>query len=136
MSEPPSTKETSAPLTTGKALAETLFVSHLRDAVPDALIAAERDGTTMQSNSQAMEMFGCRREQLLGQKIEVLVPERYRRQHSGHRDSFAQTPKVRRMGAGLDLFGRRQRAGRSFTERLETTAFLRPSGDLQNRKRM
>jgi PAS domain S-box-containing protein len=62
----------------------------------------------VQVNAQAMEMFGYTRQELLGQKIEVLVPDRYRPHHGGHRDSFAQNPKVRRMGAGLDLFGRRR----------------------------
>jgi PAS domain S-box-containing protein len=108
MSQPSSTKETSAPVTTGKAFADILLVSHLLDAVPDAMVAVERDGTIVQVNAQAMEMFGYTRQELLGQKIEVLVPDRYRPHHGGHRDSFAQNPKVRRMGAGLDLFGRRR----------------------------
>jgi PAS domain S-box-containing protein len=107
MSQPSSTKETSAPVTTGKAFADILLVSQLLDAVPDAMVAVEQDGTIVQVNAQAMEMFGYTRQELLGQKIEVLVPERYRPQHGDHRASFAQNPKVRRMGAGLDLFARR-----------------------------
>src|SRR6202008_4646232 len=78
------------------------------EAFPDALVAVERDGTIAQINSQAEELFGYRREELLGQEIELLVPERYRRNHQGHREDFGHNPKIRRMGAGLDLYGRRK----------------------------
>jgi two-component system cell cycle sensor histidine kinase/response regulator CckA len=108
MSQPLSSNEVLAASPTGKALADILLSSHLLDAVPDAMVAVERDGTIVQVNAQAMEMFGYTRQELLGQKIEVLVPERYRPQHGGYRDGFAQNPKVRRMGAGLELFGRRR----------------------------
>jgi two-component system, cell cycle sensor histidine kinase and response regulator CckA len=108
MSQPPSAKEILGASPTGKTLADILLSSHLLDAVPDAMVVVERDGTIVQVNGQAMEMFGYTRPEMLGQKIEVLVPERYRPQHGGHRDSFGQNPKVRRMGAGLELFGRRR----------------------------
>jgi PAS domain S-box-containing protein len=87
--------------------AEILLSSNFVEAFPDALVAAGQDGTIVQINSQAEELFGYRREELLGQKIELLVPERYRRHHQSHREDFTRTPKVRRMGAGLDLYGRR-----------------------------
>ena len=47
-------------------------------------------------------------EELLGQEIEVLVPERLRRMHPGHRTGFIGEPRTRAMGAGLDLFGARK----------------------------
>lgn len=78
------------------------------EAFPDALVAVERDGTIVQINSQTEDLFSYRREELVGQKIELLVPERYRRPHQGHREDFAHNPKIRRMGAGLDLYGRRK----------------------------
>ena len=53
-------------------------------------------------------MFGYSPEDLIGQAIEVLVPERYRERHRGHRADYGEQPKVRRMGAGLDLYGRRR----------------------------
>ena len=108
MSQPLSSNEVLAASPTDKAVADILLSSHLLDAVPDAMVAVERDGTIVQVNAQAMEMFGYTRQELLGQKIEVLVPERYRPQHGGYRVGFAQNPKVRRMGAGLELFGRRR----------------------------
>jgi PAS domain S-box-containing protein len=78
------------------------------EAFPDALVAVENDGTIVQTNTQTEELFGYGREELLGQKVEILVPERYRRPHHGHREDFAHNPKIRRMGAGLDLYGRRK----------------------------
>src|SRR6201981_2290235 len=78
------------------------------ETFPDALVAVEGDGTITQINTQAEELFGYRRDELLGQKIEMLVPERYRRAHQGHREDFAHNPQTRRMGAGLDLYGRRK----------------------------
>ena len=88
-------------------MADILLSSNFLEAVPDAIVAVEGDGTIVQINSQTEELFGYQREQLLGQKIEVLVPERYRPGHHTHREGFAQAPKIRRMGAGLDLYGRR-----------------------------
>ncbi|HLY41165.1 MAG TPA: PAS domain S-box protein, partial [Terracidiphilus sp.] len=89
-------------------MADIFLSGEFVEAFPDALVAVERDGTIAQINSQAEDLFGYRREELLGQKIELLVPERYRRPHQGHREDFAQNPKIRRMGAGLDLYGRRK----------------------------
>src|SRR5262249_4558060 len=48
------------------------------------------------------------RDELIGQKIEILVPERQRRAHDDHRAEFAARPKIRRMGSGLNLYGRRR----------------------------
>jgi PAS domain S-box-containing protein len=78
------------------------------ETFPDALVAVEGEGTITQINTQAEELFGYRRDELLGQKIEMLVPERYRRPHQGDREDFAHNPQIRRMGAGLDLYGRRK----------------------------
>ena len=78
------------------------------EILPDAIVAVDRGGTIVQVNSQAQELFGYQRDELIGQKVEMLVPESYRREHHHHRENFAQTPKTRRMGAGLDLYGRRR----------------------------
>ncbi len=91
-----------------KAMAEALLSSDLLETLPDAIVAVNREGTIVQVNSQAQELFGYDRDQLMGQKIEMLVPESYRREHHHHRENFAQAPKTRRMGAGLDLYGRRR----------------------------
>ncbi len=71
-------------------------------------MAANQEGAVLQVNSQTEVMFGYERSELIGQRIEILLPDRYARQHVHHREQFAEHPKTRRMGAGLDLWGRRK----------------------------
>jgi PAS domain S-box-containing protein len=79
----------------------------LLEALPDAVVAVDPHGTIVQVNSQAQELFGYKRSKMVGQKVEMLVPESDRGQHHHHRESYSKTPKTRRMGANLDLYGRR-----------------------------
>jgi len=87
---------------------ETLLSSQFLETIPDAIVAVQNDGTILQVNSQTEQLFGYAKGELIGQKIEVLVPQRFRGAHRGHRSSFAEQPKTRRMGAGFDLKGRRR----------------------------
>jgi protein-histidine pros-kinase len=87
--------------------AEQKFRSLLESA-PDAMVIVARDGRIAVVNSQTERLFGYRREELLGQPVEVLVPERYRAKHSGHRVGFFSQPRARAMGAGLELYGLRR----------------------------
>jgi hypothetical protein len=89
-------------------VAEALLSSVLLEALPDAIVAVDRDGTIIQINSQAQELFGYVRDELIGQKVEILVPESYRSEHHDHRVSFAKAPKTRPMESGLELYGRRR----------------------------
>ncbi len=89
-------------------LAETLLSTSILEAIPDAVAAVNQQGFIIQVNSQAEGLFGYTRDELIGQKIEMLVPERHRAQHDSHREHFHDQPKVRRMGSGLDLYGRRR----------------------------
>jgi PAS domain S-box-containing protein len=89
-------------------MAEILIPTDLLESLPDAVVAVDRDGIMVQVNSQAQELFGYDRAELIGQKVEMLIPESYRRQHHQHRQNFAEAPKTRRMGADLDLYGRRR----------------------------
>ncbi|MFZ0730949.1 MAG: PAS domain S-box protein [Candidatus Sulfotelmatobacter sp.] len=91
-----------------KPLAETLLSASILEAIPDAVAAVNQQGVIIQVNSQAEALFGYTRDELIGQKIEMLVPERQRPQHDQHRERFHQYPKLRRMGSGLDLYGRRR----------------------------
>jgi PAS domain S-box-containing protein len=87
---------------------ETLLSPSVLEAIPDAVAAVNRQGVIIQVNSQAESMFSYTRDELIGQSIEILVPERQRGDHQRHRDNFHAKPKIRRMGSGLDLYGRRR----------------------------
>lgn len=77
----------------------------LLDAAPDAMVGVNHDGYILLANAQTSRMFGYTREELLGQPVELLVPERFRAVHRGHRQGYFGDPRTRPMGAGLELFG-------------------------------
>jgi len=78
----------------------------LLDRAPDAIVVANAEGTIDFVNQQAETLFKYRREELIGQKIEVLVPERFRTTHVFHRSRFVAAPNLRPMGSGIELYGR------------------------------
>jgi PAS domain S-box-containing protein len=78
------------------------------EAAPNAMIMVSRDGRIELVNSQTKKLFGYGREELVGQTIEILVPEHYRSGHGSLRSSFFAAPSARPMGAGRDLFGLRR----------------------------
>ena len=85
---------------------ETRFRA-LLEAAPDAIIIANRLGRIELVNAQTERIFGYPRDQLIGQPIEILVPARYRQRHVGHREGYVAEPRVRSMGQGLELYGKR-----------------------------
>ncbi|MGO9087786.1 MAG: PAS domain S-box protein [Terriglobales bacterium] len=108
MGEPITDSRQGNPSVSTKTVAETLLSPSILEAIPDALVAVNRQGVIIQVNSQTETLFAYTRGELIGQKIEVLVPERQRPEHDRHREQFHAKPKIRRMGSGLDLYGRRR----------------------------
>ena len=84
------------------------YARSLIESAPDAMVLVNGDGVIRLTNAETERMFGYDREQLIGQPVEILIPERYQGQHPAHRGDFFAAPRTRAMGAGLELFGRRR----------------------------
>ena len=84
------------------------YFRHLLDSAPDAMVIIDEQGKIAIVNGQAEEMFGFEREEMLGRTIEMLLPDRLHLRHKQHRQSFQGSPRLRPMGAGLELLARRQ----------------------------
>ena len=86
---------------------DEVVASALVEAAPDGMMMADEQGRILLVNRQVEVLFGYRREDLVGQPVEVLLPERLRQAHGAHRTRFRAEPRTRTMGAGLRLSGRR-----------------------------
>ena len=113
------------------------------DAVPDAIVVVDGDGRIVLVNAQAERMFGYDRADLLGGDVERLLPARFQGRHVAHRAGYQSAPRLRPMGAALDLVARRHDGGEfpveislspvATAQGLFVTASIR---DITERKRM
>ena len=84
------------------------LLMELVECAPDGMLVADRRGRVLLVNRQIEVLLGYRRDELLGQPVELLLPERLRGRHLGHRAAFAATPEPRPMGSGAALPARRK----------------------------
>jgi two-component system, LuxR family, sensor kinase FixL len=78
------------------------------EASPNGIVMVNRDGQIVLVNVRTEKLFGYTREELIGQPVEILVPERFRDYHPAHRAGYFAAPRTRPMGGGRDLFARRK----------------------------
>jgi PAS domain S-box-containing protein len=115
----------------------------LLDAAPDAMIVVSSEGIITFANVETERVFGYKREELIGQSLDVLLPDRFRASHSGHVRGFFAMPTRRPMGSGLQLFGRR-RDGRDLPVEVSLSPVRSPGStavcaairDISERKRI
>ena len=90
------------------AEAEEAIFRRLFEAAPDAKVVADESGRIVFVNAQTERLFGYEHDTLAGTSVDLLVPERFRAAHPGHRRTFFAAPSPRGMGAGRDLYGLRR----------------------------
>lgn len=78
------------------------------ESAPNAMLLVNADGIIALVNKQTEILFGYQREELVGNKLEILIPQRFSKKHPALRESFFRKPQTRSMGAGRDLFAQKK----------------------------
>jgi two-component system sensor histidine kinase/response regulator len=100
-------------ITDQKQAAQALAASEERsrsllESAPDGMMIADDQARIVMVNAQFETLFGLTKEEIIGQTIEVLLPERFRTKHVGQRNSFFEKPSARKMGSSMELYARRK----------------------------
>jgi PAS domain S-box-containing protein len=104
-------RDVTASKTAGKALrASEIKFRGILESAPDAMVIADGKGHIVLVNAETERLFGYPREELFGQLVEILLPERFRGKHPQHREGYTAHPRNRLMGEGLELCGLRKNA--------------------------
>ena len=114
---------------TAPAVTATELLRLLLESLRDAVVLVGRDGRIVLVNEETERLFGYRREQLIGQTVEMLVPERLWSSHAAHRDRFFGDPRPRLGCAGVALYGRRS-DGSEFPADIALSSIETPEGVL------
>lgn len=102
---------------------------NLLEYAPDAMVIASKGGEIVLVNSQTEKLFGYTRQELLGKPVEMLVPERFRGKHPEHRTGYFTEPRVRAMGADLNLYAL-HKDGREFSVEISLSPLETEEGTL------
>ncbi len=95
-----------------RAMAELDHRYHLLlESAPDAMVFCDEQGIMRMVNQQTLRMFGYAREELIGQRVEILMPEKMRHAHTHLRHQYGENPVPMPMGEGMDRYGRRKDGG-------------------------
>src|SRR5450755_4397765 len=101
----------------------------LLEAAPDGMIITNDKGEIVLINRQTEKLFGYTKEELIGKPVEILIPADFRNKHVSHRAQYMEAPKVRSMGAGLELFAIRK-DGIQFPVEISLSPLIREEGTL------
>lgn len=97
------------------------------ESAPDGMVIVDERGNIVLANGQLERLFGYTRDELIGAPVERLVPQQFRNIHQRHRANYAETPRTRPMGVGLDLYGRRN-DGSEFPVEISLSPLQTPEG--------
>lgn len=104
-------------------------IHRLLEMIPDAALVLDRDGQVVAANSELQNVFGYGPDEIVGRSVEVLLPERFRGVHMGHRNDYAVSPRRRPMGHGIEPFGLRKDGG-EFPVEISLNPFATDDGSL------
>lgn len=110
-------------------LANEAKLASFFDAASEAIIGVSEHGQIVLVNRRAEEMFGYDRLEMVGQKLEMLLPDRFHSTHVGHRNNYFEEPRMRAMGEGMELAGRRK-DGAEFAVEIGLSHVNTPEGQL------